>query len=204
MSSCAYHPALRAWYFYDSGKDEYRNLPSFALFDSGYTAHYAMPGANYKVGVVPDWFQKADSIADLATALKIDPTGLAQTIQTFNANALNGVDPDWHRGESDFDQVTAGDKSRTDLKNPALAPLVTPPFYGANIWPGTCGTNGGLQTNVNAQVLNTSGNPIPGLYATGNTMASVMGAGYPGGGATVGSGMTFAYVAAQYIISQKS
>ena len=120
-----------------------------------------MPGANYKVGVVPDWFQKADSIADLATALKIDPTGLAQTIQTFNANALNGVDPDWHRGKSDFDQVTAGDKSRTDLKNPALAPLVTPPFYGANIWPGTCGTNGGLQTNVNAQVLKHLGKSDP-------------------------------------------
>jgi 3-oxosteroid 1-dehydrogenase len=202
--ACAYHPSLRAWYFYDTGKDDYRNLPSFVLFDSGYTAHYPMPGASYKVGVVPDWFKKADTLEALATELGIDPTGLAATVQTFNTNAANGVDPLWHRGESDFDQVTAGDKSRTDLKNPALAPLATPPFYGANIWPGTCGTNGGLRTNGNAQVLNTLGNPIPGLYATGNTMASCMGAAYPGGGATVGAGMVFAYLAAQHMISLKS
>lgn len=202
--ACAYHPSLRAWFYYDTGKDEYRNLPSFALFDSGYTAHYPMPGASYKVGVVPDWFKKADNLGDLASALGIDPTGLAATVQTFNTNAANGVDPDWHRGEADFDQVTAGDKSRTDLKNPALAPLATPPYYGANIWPGTCGTNGGLRTNGNAQVLNVWGNLIPGLYATGNTMASCMGAGYAGGGATVGPGMVFAYLAVQHIISLKS
>lgn len=199
----AYHPALRAWYFYDTGKDEYRNIPSFVIFDSGYTAAYALPGTNYKVGVVPDWIKKADTLEALAQALGIDPDGLKKTIERFNANAKNGVDPDWHRGESDFDLVTAGDKKRTDIKNAALAPLETPPFYGAVLWPGTCGTNGGLRTNANAQVLNVWGKPIPGLYATGNTMASVMGAAYPGGGATVGSGMTWAYVAGQYLASVK-
>jgi 3-oxosteroid 1-dehydrogenase len=200
----AYHPSLRAWYFYDTGRDEYRNLPSYALFDSGYTAHYPLPGTNYKVGAVPDWFQQADTLDELAAKLNIDPAGLKQTVERFNANAKNGVDPDWRRGESNFDQVTAGDMTRTDLKNPDLAPLETGPFYGAAIWPGTCGTNGGLRTTVNAQVLNVWGQAIPGLYATGNTMASVMGASYPGGGATVGQGMTFAYVAAQHMIAAKN
>jgi 3-oxosteroid 1-dehydrogenase len=200
----AYHPSLRAWYFYDTGRDEYRNLPSYALFDSGYTAHYPLPGANYKVGVVPAWFQVADTFDALATKLGIDPAGLKATVDSFNANAKNGVDPVWRRGESNFDQVTAGDVKRSDLKNPDLAPLETGPFYGAAIWPGTCGTNGGLRTNVNAQVLNVWGQAIPGLYATGNTMASVMGASYPGGGATVGQGMTFAYVAAQQMIAAKN
>jgi 3-oxosteroid 1-dehydrogenase len=202
--AAAYHPSLRAWYYYDTGRDEYRNLPSYALFDSGYTAHYALPGTNYKVGVVPDWFKQANTLDELATTLGIDPAGLKQTVDRFNANAKNGVDPDWRRGEANFDQVTAGDIKRTDLKNPDLASLETPPFYGAALWPGTCGTNGGLRTNGNAQVLNVWGNPIGGLYATGNTMASAMGASYPGGGATVGQGMTFAYIAAEEMIAAKN
>jgi 3-oxosteroid 1-dehydrogenase len=61
-----------------------------------------------------------------------------------------------------------------------------------------------LRTNADAQVLNVWGNPIAGLYATGNTMASAMGAAYPGGGATVGQGMVFAYVAAQHVIAAKN
>jgi succinate dehydrogenase/fumarate reductase flavoprotein subunit len=199
----AYHPALRAWYFYDTGRDEYRNLPSYALFDSTYTEHYPLPGANYKVGVVPEWIQQADTLEELAAKLGIDPVGLKATVERFNENAKNGVDPDWHRGESDFDKVTAGDKSRTDLINPDLAPIEVGPFYGAAITPGTCGTNGGLRTDANAQVINVWGEPIPGLYATGNTMASVMGAAYPGGGATVGAGMTFGYVAGQQLVAAK-
>ena len=178
--------------------------PAMHLFDSGYAAHYALPGTNYKVGVVPDWFKQANTLDELATAMSIDPAGLKQTVDRFNANAKNGLDPDWRRGEADFDQVTAGDKTRTDLKNPDLAPIETGPFYGAAITPGTCGTNGGLRTNTNAQVLNVWGNPITGLYATGNTMASAMGASYPGGGATVGQGMVFAYVAAQQMIAAKN
>jgi 3-oxosteroid 1-dehydrogenase len=201
--STMYHTGARAWYSYDTGKYEWRNLPSFALFDSGYTAKYPLPGALYKVGVVPAYFKKADTLEDLAKALGIDPAGLKDTVARFNANAKNGVDPEWHRGESPNERLTGGDPSRADLKNACLAALETPPFYGANIWPGTCGTNGGLKTNADAQVLNVWGEPIPGLYATGNTMASVMGAAYPGGGATVGAGLTFAYIAAQHLATVK-
>ena len=47
-------------------------------------------------------------------------------------------------------------------------------------------------------MLNDSGGCIPGLYAAGNTSAAVMGDTYPGAGATIGSAMTFAYIAAQH------
>ncbi|MDA8249975.1 MAG: FAD-binding protein, partial [Rhodospirillales bacterium] len=54
-------------------------------------------------------------------------------------------------------------------------------------------------TNGDAQVLNQDGRPIPGLYACGNDMASIMGGNYPGGGITLGPAITFAYIAARHL-----
>ncbi|HRE01694.1 MAG TPA: FAD-binding protein, partial [Ilumatobacteraceae bacterium] len=62
--------------------------------------------------------------------------------------------------------------------------------------PGDLGTKGGLLTDELARVLDNSGTPIEGLYAVGNAAASVMGREYPGGGSTIGPGLTFGYVAA--------
>ena len=108
---------------------------------------------------------------------------------------------EWRRGEFNFDRGTTGDLQRTDIKNPCLAPLETPPFYGTRVWPGALSTNGGLKTNGKAQVLHVYGQVIPRLYACSNTMASVMGPGYAGGGATLGPGMTFAYIAANNAVT---
>ncbi len=40
--------------------------------------------------------------------------------------------------------------------------------------------------------------PIPGLYATGNVTATVMGRTYPGAGASIANTMVFGYVAAHH------
>ena len=47
-------------------------------------------------------------------------------------------------------------------------------------------------------MLNTGGQPIPGLYACGNDAASMSAAEYPGAGCQVGAGLTFGYVAARH------
>ena len=60
---------------------------------------------------------------------------------------------------------------------------------------GSLGTKGGVRVNGDGQVLHVSGQPIDGLYAAGNVMAGISGAGYPGGGATIGIAMTFGYIA---------
>ncbi len=199
--ACPYEQFQRAFYFYDTGRFEWRNIPSYFIVDSSYTEYYFLPGSGYQVGVIPDWFVKADTLEELAEKLGIDYTGLQATLDVFNPNALEGIDPVWHRGENPFDLNTAGDyMGRTDLKNVCLAPIEKGPFYGAPYYPGTCGTNGGLQINKNGQVLHLSGQPIPRLYAVGNTSGSVMGAAYPGGGATLGAGFTFGYLAAKHAI----
>jgi 3-oxosteroid 1-dehydrogenase len=65
------------------------------------------------------------------------------------------------------------------------------------IYPGDIGTNGGLATNGRAQVLDQAGQPIPGLYAIGNSAASAMGESYPGAGVTIGPALTFGYIVAR-------
>jgi succinate dehydrogenase/fumarate reductase flavoprotein subunit len=45
-------------------------------------------------------------------------------------------------------------------------------------------------------VLRPDGAAIPGLYACGNDMDSMMAGAYPGPGVTIGPAMTFGYIAA--------
>jgi predicted oxidoreductase len=73
---------------------------------------------------------------------------------------------------------------------------VVPPFYAIRMVMGDLGTFAGLRCDAEARVLDRDQRPIPGLYAAGNDMASVMGGAYPGGGITLGPAMTFGYVAA--------
>ena len=66
-----------------------------------------------------------------------------------------------------------------------------PPFYGSRVEVGCLGTKGGLLTNGRTVVLHVSGRVIPGLYACGNVMANLMGAGYPGPGGALGPALSF-------------
>jgi len=95
--------------------------------------------------------------------------------------------------ESDFFDL----KKLGAWKNKNLGPIEQPPFFAVRVWPGDLGTKGGLLTNESARVLHKDGSPIKGLYAAGNTSASVMGRTYPGPGLTIGAAMVFGMIAGQ-------
>jgi succinate dehydrogenase/fumarate reductase flavoprotein subunit len=196
--AASYELFQRAFYTWDTGAFEWRNIPAYFICDSSFTERYFLPGSNYTPGVIPDFMQTYDTLEDLAAGTGIDVDGLMATVEAFNANAEEGKDPIWHRGEFDFDLGTAGDATRTDLKNICLAPIAKGPFYVGVYGPGTCGTSGGLRINKDAQVLNVWGEVIPRLYAVGNTAGSVFGAAYPGGGSTLGQGTVMAMLAARH------
>jgi 3-oxosteroid 1-dehydrogenase len=133
-----------------------------------------------------------DTLATLAGKLGIEAAVLQETITRFNEFARDGRDPDFGRGESAHDRFN-GDPEHAP--NPCLGPLVTPPFYGVELLPGSVSTKGGLRCDARGRVLGVDETPIGGLYACGNAMASAVGIGYPGAGGMLGPGMTFGYIA---------
>jgi succinate dehydrogenase/fumarate reductase flavoprotein subunit len=138
------------------------------------------------------YLKKGNTLEELAVACGIDPQGLAATVAEFNDNARRGMDPDFHRGASEFNRY-GGDPKNTP--NPSLRALEKGPFYAVRIVPGSFGTFAGLAADSRARVLNTDGHPIVGLYVAGNDQASVMGGHYPAGGINLGPALTFGYIA---------
>ena len=174
--------------------------PTWFVFDADYRRKYP---AGPLLPVLPDWAQngmvktimkKADSLAELADQIGVQPAALEATIARFNTHAANGEDPDFQRGQAAYDKMY-GDPSVTP--NPCLAPIDKGPFYAMPMYPGDIGTNGGLVTDDKARVINENGVPIDGLFAVGNNAASAMGESYPGAGVTIGPAMTFGYIAAR-------
>ena len=141
---------------------------------------------------------KASSIASLAGRLDIDASALQATIEEFNRDAAAGVDRRFQKGATSYNRAM-GDAT---AKNACLAPLNAPPFYAVRIVTGDLGSARGLMTDTMARVLRTGGSVIPDLYAVGTDMNSVMGGAYPGPGIVLGSGMTFAFVAARAIVER--
>ncbi len=131
----------------------------------------------------------------LAQACGIDPAGLVETLTTYNAGARLGEDPAFGRGTTPYMRLQ-GDPDVTP--NPCIAPIETGPFYAVKVVPGSFGTFAGLKTDGHARVLDDNGAPIPGLYAAGTDMASVMGGYYPAGGINLGPALTFGFIAGRH------
>ena len=138
----------------------------------------------------------ADTPAALARLAGIDADGLEQTLARFNADAEQGHDRQFAKGANAYNRYM-GDPLHTP--NPCLRPLRKGPYYAVRLDTGDLGSARGLVTDAQANVLNRAGQPIPGLYAVGNEMNSMMNGTYPGPGITLGPGLTFGYLAASDI-----
>jgi 3-oxosteroid 1-dehydrogenase len=190
---------------YKKHTDTDPQVPAWLIFDARFRRSYLV-GPLYNARLRPDWalpksyfesgfVTRAKTIDELAHKTGIDAAGLSQTVSGMNGYARTGIDLEFHRGDSDYDRGFGDPRVKP---NPCLAPITEAPFYALRIEPGDFGTQGGLVTDVNAQVLRSTGEPIPGLYAVGNTAAPLCPS-YPTGGCTLGPAMTFAWLAAQHL-----
>lgn len=198
--------------YVEVGKAMYANkaVPCWMIFDEGYVRRYVTSSSPLKIlkrnqplpaeliesGAV----KRAATIADLAREIELPPDELANTIRRFNQFAAKGLDPDFGRGQSAYNDCLGDPGYRP---NAAIGPLETAPYYATRVLPADVGTCGGVITNEHAQVLDEQDRVIEGLYATGNTTATVMGRTYPGAGASIASSMVFGYVAARHAAGRR-
>jgi 3-oxosteroid 1-dehydrogenase len=188
----------------DGANQTHPNYPCWVIIDSQAREKYAfvsiMPGQDWPKG----FGFIADTIEELASKAGIDPQGLAETVARFNENAEKGVDPDFGRGEQPWGAWMTGDKSHKP--NPNLGPLVKPPFYAVKM--SRMGATGipaaGLKIDRNANVVGWDEQPIPGLYAAGNSVARMETGAVMQSGVSNARGMTYGWLAARHAAGQPS
>lgn len=117
---------------------------------------------------------KADSLADLARSVHLDPKILGETIDRYNQAVETGHDADFGRPAQGFAQMRK---------------IATPPFFAFPCTVGVTGTYCGLKVDATMHVQNVFGDRIGGLYAAGEAVG-----GFHGNGYVTGSALTKAIV----------
>jgi 3-oxosteroid 1-dehydrogenase len=189
--------------YVEVGKAMYANkaVPCWQIFDEGYVGRYVssanplqkrrLPQDVIETGAIV----RGNTLADLARQIDVPAEALERTVGRFNEYAAKGLDPDFGRGQSAYNDCL-GDPGYKP--NAALGPIDRAPYYAARVFPADVGTCGGVITNEHAQVINEDDQVIDGLYATGNITATVMGRNYLGAGGSIANTMVFGYVAARH------
>ena len=97
-----------------------------------------------------------ETYEELAEAMGVDPAVFAETMETWNGYVAQKSDPDF--GRTSFAE-----------------PLDTAPYYAIHVTAGIHHTMGGVKINSNAEVIDTNGAVIPGLFAAGEVTGGVHG-----------------------------
>src|SRR5947209_13869786 len=147
------------------------------------------------------YLMRGDTLEQLASRAGIDAAGLKANVEKFNALARSGQDAEFGKGSRAYNRFQ-GDALHGP--NPCVAPIEHAPFYAIKMVIGDLGTYAGIRTDANARAQDAEGNAIPGLYAVGNDMASIMGGNYPGAGITLGPALTFGYIAGKHVADRNS
>ncbi|CAB4916756.1 unannotated protein [freshwater metagenome] len=165
------------------------------------------------------WVISGETLDDLAAQIAARLEGLSEatggytlkpefaanlkaTVERFHAFARNGVDEDFHRGETDIELDWTGPSHVENDKNPTMWPLDDGPYYAIIMAGSVLDTNGGPRASAAGEILRADGSVIPGLYGVGNCVASVAGAGYWSGGSTLGPIVTFATLTGKHLAAQ--
>lgn len=199
--ACDYNSMAGAFHYLDP-RGGYVNDRGWMVFDSVHLQRYGFLGVA-PGEPVPDWFCESADLAELGAKTGIDADGLIRTIDEWNRHVAQEVDPEFGRGSSAYDGYW-GDDSATTVAGKTLGPIDTAPFYAVPVRIGAMGTKGGPRTDHDGRVLHVRGEPIPGLFAAGNTMAGATGRAYGGAGGTIGPAMVFGYRAGYTAATGKS
>jgi len=103
-----------------------------------------------------DLFVKADTLEEAAAFFGIDAAELKTTVDNYNSYVADGVDPEFN-------------------KRSMPSTIEQAPFYILKAVPAVHHTMGGIMINESAQVVNTDGQVIEGLFAAGEVTGGIHG-----------------------------
>ena len=107
---------------------------------------------------------KADTYEELAKKMDVPADAFVATMKRYTEMQKAGKDTDF--GRADMPEA-----------------LTTAPFYAVKVQPAVHHTMGGVHIDTKAEVIDTKGNVIPGLYAAGEVTGGVHGGNRLGGNA---------------------
>ena len=189
---------------YAENSESSPTIPSWMIFDSRAKRRYTFFQVPMSVPFPRRWtkkggpIQRADSLGQLALRIGVPAGALQETVDRHNELARQGHDDDFGKGDTALGRYFGDGHSQ----KPNLHPIERGPYYAVPVWPGDLSTKGGIMIDEDGQALSSDGTVIPGLFACGNTTASVMGDTYPGGGGTIAPAMVLGYSAANRLAAQ--
>lgn len=159
----------------------YKDLGSAALREPGYGTYIlfddemrrrqmrvrpndALLWRSIDEGVIPDYVFRGETIAQASAAAGLDAEAVQRTVDAYNAQAPIGKDP----------------IGRRSLSSGYGVPICIehPPYFIMPAQAGVMGTYCGLVVSPDAEVLDSKGAPIPGLYAAGEVCGGFHGRSY--------------------------
>ncbi|MCF6370834.1 FAD-dependent oxidoreductase [Rhizobium halophilum] len=182
------------------------SMPAHLVCDAAFMKRYGMgmilPGAkNLRPMVRAGYVIEAKTVLELAAKIGADPDTLAKTIEAYNQSAETGVDEAFGRGGSVVNRFNGDPRAQP---NPCIGPVETAPFYAVAVWPADLASSAGLSGDEFGRVLNEAGEPMIGLYACGNDLASIFRGTYPGPGTTLGPAVVFGWRVAKHAAGKLS
>jgi succinate dehydrogenase/fumarate reductase flavoprotein subunit len=213
-----YHERAQVHFAWNPTAKEYSNKLIFQVYDdvlANIVEHdhfekirkpIPSPGAKANWVVSGDtWEELAENVQaelerlhELTGGLRLSEdfaANVKSTVARYNEFARTGRDLDFRRGEQTI-ETHYSPALRDGYPNPTMAPLSDEgPYHCIILGPAAFDTCGGPVINTRSQVVDANGDPIPGLYAAGNCVASPAGQAYWSGGTTLGSALIYGYIA---------
>ncbi|RJL16339.1 FAD-binding protein [Paracoccus siganidrum] len=177
------------------------SVPAWLICDAGFIRRYGLGlvlpgGRGLRRLLKAGYLVQAPDLAALAGRIGVDAAALQGTVRDYNRFAASGQDAEFGRGGSAMNRFN-GDKDAGGA-NPCLGPVGDAPFYALAVRPADLAASAGLAGDIHGRVLDHAGQPIEGLYAVGNDLASIFRGTYPGPGTTIGPALVFGWRIARH------
>lgn len=126
-------------------------LPCYMLMDSETISEPVLPifSEGNEEEIEKGWIIKGNTLEELAKAIDVPAGNLKSEVGKYNGYCAAGEDPFLGRPTE------------------KLKPLDNGPYYAIKVTPSNLNTQGGPKRNLECEVLDTFGNPIPNLYSVG-------------------------------------